>query len=82
MIIRKISIGPDLKSAMNYSVGQAFNIIEGDSKEEVIICLIILNKQNKEYIDIYVKKTKTDEVYVWKSIKKSTPHTFEYDLNF
>ncbi len=82
MIIRKISIGVDLKSAMHYSVGQTFTIVDGDSREEVSICLIIPNKKNKEYIDIYAKKTKTNETYVWKSVTKSTPHTFEYDLNF
>lgn len=81
MIIRKVSIGPDLKSAMHYSVGQSFNIIESDVREEVVVSLILVNNAS-DYIDIYAKKKKTNEVYVWKSVSKNTPHTFEHDLNF
>jgi hypothetical protein len=82
MIIRKISIGPDLKSAMHYSVGQTFTITNGESREEVYISLILENQKNKEYIDIYATLKRTNETYVWKSVTKTTPQTFEHDLNF
>tara|TARA_R110000796_G_scaffold13008_1_gene42575 strand:+ start:512 stop:730 length:219 start_codon:yes stop_codon:yes gene_type:complete len=71
MVIRKISIGTDYKSSMNYIVGQnalnnthtIFDIIEGD-----------------ESIAIWIANQK-QEVVRWKKISKTTPHTIEYNIN-
>lgn len=81
MIIRKISIGPDLKSGMHFSVGHSINITIQDAVEQVVIHSILENRKTNK-VDVYIKKVSSGEVFVWKSVSKNTPHTFEYDLNF
>ena len=73
MDIRKVSIGPDLKSAMHYIVGQS---VLNDTntihliKEELggSIAIYIINKKN--------------EIVLWKRFRHTMPISIEYNIDF
>lgn len=71
MIIRKISIGPDYKSAMHYIVGQ--KVIGHEYTIHKIF-------KNPEGVIIQVKRD--GEIVTWKSFNSNVPMIFEYDLDF
>lgn len=70
MVVRKVSIGLDFKSSMNYILGQT--VLGGSN---VIYDMIEVNDTTT---DIWIKNHK-DEIVKWKRI--STPHTIEYNIN-
>ena len=72
MVIRKISVGPNYKSAMHYIVGQSA------MNESQVIHLII--EDDIENVHIWVINSKK-EVVKWKKIKNGTPSTIEYNIN-
>jgi hypothetical protein len=72
MIIRKIAVGPDYKSAMHYVVGQE---VFGNCK-----IVEILHNSGEQRFDIWVQKGK--EIYLWKSFSNSVPTSIEYNINF
>lgn len=66
-MIRRISIGPDYKNAMHYSIGQQFggNIIEA------------IVKVNPNHYEVYFKNS-YDEVTKWKDVV-NMPVVIEHD---
>ena len=70
MVIRKIAIGTDYKSSMNYIHGQS--VMGGKQTIHLI-------KENVSGFEIWVENHKK-EVTKWKEISKSTPHTIEYNI--
>lgn len=66
--IRKITVGPDLKNAMHYIVGQ-------ETYGGKIIDII----QENDTFNVYIKKG--DEVKPWFSIKNQNIK-IEYDLDY
>lgn len=73
MIIRKISVGSDYKSAMHYLVGQ--EVLGG----HYTIHLIDHNDDTGTYV-IYVQKE--DEVFLWKEFNANIPVSVEYNINY
>ena len=72
VMIRKVSIGPDYKTAMHYLVGQ--KVIDG----EYIIHAIMM-----EGFDIRIWiENKRKEVVAWKSFNSNMPMTIEYNIEF
>lgn len=71
--IRKISIGPDYKSAFHYSVGQ--DIINGSHKIKNI----------KSEVDgsytIFVEND-VSEIFAWKNVSSTVPVVVEYNIDF
>lgn len=73
-LIRKISIGSDLKSgAMAFSVGQYMNLKGSQYKIHNI-------KENEKSYDVYIEKE--DEVLPWKTFNKNMAIAIEYDLDY
>ena len=73
MIIRKISVGSDYKSAMHYLIGQ--EVLGGSHT----IHLIDYNDDTGTYV-IYVQKE--DEVFLWKEFNANIPVSVEYNINY
>ena len=73
MIIRKISVGSDYKSAMHYLVGQ--EVLGGNHT----IHLIDYNDDTGTYV-IYIQKE--DEVFLWKEFNANIPVSVEYNINY
>jgi hypothetical protein len=73
MIIRKISVGSDYKSAMHYIVGQ--EVLNGN----YTIHLIDYKLDSGSYV-IYVESN--DEVVLWKEFNANIPVSVEYNINF
>jgi len=71
MDIRKISIGPDYKSSMNYVVGQ--KVLGGRYTIHLI-------QEKAGQLKIYLEKDK--EVMLWKSFSVAMPSCIEYNINF
>lgn len=72
-LIRKISIGPDVLKAMNFSVGQP--ILRDKHKVTDIL------KLEDGSIEIWLSNL-DNEVYLWKSINQFVPVTIEYNIDF
>lgn len=72
MIVRRVSVGPNFKDAMNYLVGQ--EVMKGAGVIESI--------RRLESLDVEVWVRKGNEIYLWKTISSAMPITVEYDLNF
>lgn len=72
MIIRKISVGPDFKNSMNYSVGQ--RVISDDFSVSEIL-------KDDTGITIWVQN-KNSEKMAWKHINMNMPVVIENDLAF
>jgi hypothetical protein len=76
MDIRKISIGPDYKSgAMHYIVGQ--EVLGGN----YVIHLIRFDS-NLESIKVWIEKSKSGEIVLWKEFTATMPVSIEYNINF
>ena len=73
MIIRKISVGSDYKSAMHYLIGQ--EVLGGSHT----IHLIDYHDDTRTYV-IYVQKE--DEVFLWKEFNANIPVSVEYNINY
>tara|TARA_R100000655_G_scaffold6142_2_gene18051 strand:+ start:2561 stop:2776 length:216 start_codon:yes stop_codon:yes gene_type:complete len=71
MDIRKISIGPDYKSSMNYVVGQ--KVLGGNY-------VIHLIQEKDGALKIWIEKD--NEVTLWKSFNVAMPSCIEYNINF
>lgn len=73
LLIRKISIGPDLLNAMHFSVGQ--KVMNGMYTVDNILV------SNDESIQVWLQN-KEQEVFLWKKINKYTPTTIEYNIDY
>lgn len=73
MLIRKISIGPDLLKAMNYSIGQP--MLRGAYK----VSTILANEDG--HIQIWLENEEK-EVMLWKTVNRHTPFTLEYNMEY
>jgi len=71
-LIRKISIGPDYKSAMHYSIGQ--EVYGGH-----IISHILLEDKDSSY-NIFI--TKNEEILPWKKFNSNMAISIEYELKY
>lgn len=71
--IRKISIGPDYKSAFHYSVGQ--DIINGSHKIKNI-----KSEEDGSYT-IFVENDE-NEMFAWKNVSSTVPVVIEYNIDF
>lgn len=67
-MIRKISIGPDYKEAMHYTVGQSFNRVT----------ISTIRQSAAGSYEIYVQND-NDEVILWKEVV-GMPVVVEYDV--
>lgn len=72
--IRKISVGPDYKSAMHYMVGQK---ILNDTNE----IYHIRYDDKKSSIKIFIINKKS-EVVLWKEFTQSIPISIEFNIDF
>lgn len=72
-LIRKISIGPDLLKAMNYSVGQPMLGAKHTIAE--------ISKTDSGSIDIWLQNSE-EEVFIWKTISPLVPVTIEYNIEY
>jgi len=70
--IRKISIGPDYKTAMHYIVGQR---VLNDTHE------ISLVNYEDGFFKIWIIND-SEEVILWKSFNSSMPTSIEHNINF
>ena len=73
LLIRKISIGPDLLKAMNFSIGQP--MLRGKHTVREIIQL------DSGKIEIWLSNSE-DEVYLWKTIGCNMPVAIEYNIEY
>lgn len=72
MLIRKISIGPDYKNAMHYSVDQT---VLGDHD------IVNIRAEDEDHV-IYVQKQGSDEIFAWKSYNSTVPKSIEFNIDF
>jgi hypothetical protein len=72
MIVRRVQVGPDMKNAMNYLVGQ--DVMRGAGVIKTI-------RVNDNY-DVEVWVLKEGEIFLWKTIMHTMPFTLEYELDF
>lgn len=72
MDIRKVSIGPDLKSAIHYIVGQS--VLNDTNKIHHI-------KHDGVEVLIYISNAK-GEVVLWKRFGSTMPISIEYNIDF
>jgi hypothetical protein len=71
-VIRKVSIGNDYKSSMNYIVGQ--------SVLKMYVIHLIKKNQDGE-VEIFIEH-ENGEIYLWKSVNVTMPFSIEYNINF
>ena len=71
MDIRKISVGPDYKSSMNYVVGQ--NVLGGSYTIHLI-------QEKAGKLKIWIERE--DVIILWKSFSVAMPSCIEYNINF
>ncbi len=71
--IRKISIGPDYKSAMHYSVDQY--VISGSHKINNI------KSETDGSYTIFVENS-ANELFAWKNISSTYPVVVEFNIDF
>lgn len=71
--IRKISIGPDYKSAFHYTVSQ--DVINGTHKIHHI------KSESDGSYTIYVENDE-NEIFAWKKVSSTVPVTLEYNIDF
>jgi len=72
MIIRKLSVGVDYKSSMNYITGQS--VLNGN----YVIHLIKITDAGS--YQIFIEQNK--EVVLWKEISSTVPVSVEYNIEF
>jgi len=71
MRIRKISVGPDYKSSMNYLVGQ--EVVGGNKINEIRF------DTKNGHIEIWVINA-SKETFLWKSFTSTMPVSVEYNI--
>jgi len=71
-IIRKVSIGNDYKSSMNYVVGQS--VLK-------LYVIHLIKKNNNGEVEIFIEH-ENGEIYLWKSVNVTMPFSIEYNINF
>ena len=71
-LIRKISVGPDYKEAMHFSIGQP-----AIRKTHTIMSI---NKVDNNSYDIWITND-SEETYIWKSIE-GLPVVIEYNIEY
>ncbi len=69
--IRKISVGPDYKSSMNYVVGQ--KVLGGN------YCIHLIQEKAGK-LKIWIERE--EEVVLWKCFSVAMPSCIEYNINF
>ena len=74
-LIRKISIGPNYKDCMVYSVGQT--IMKGTHE----ISAINRSPEDPSVVQIWIKNLEEEESYLWKSIS-NMPMAIEHNISF
>jgi len=73
MHIRKIAIGPDYKSSMNYVIGQ--KVLGGSYS------IHLIQQDDKDgSIKIWIEQG--DEILLWKQFNVAMPSSIEYNINF
>ncbi len=72
MLIRKISIGPDYKNAMNYTHGQ--EVLDKSYR------IHLITQKDDGAVSIFIEKN--TEIVLWKSIGSTTPFVLEYNIEF
>jgi len=72
--IRRITIGPDFKNAMTYTVGQSVmdnsHTIKRITRDELM------------EVRVLVEKNGTSEVFAWKTFNRNMPISIEHNINF
>jgi hypothetical protein len=77
-LIRKISVGPNPKDCMAYSIGQT--VIDGNYKiTDIVLNDRVMHETSVHRYDIWVEKN--NERFLWKSVVNSTC-IIENDLKF
>jgi len=71
-VIRKVSIGNDYKSSMNYVVGQS--VLK-------LYVIHLIKKNNNGEVEIFIEH-ENGEIYLWKSVNVTMPFSIEYNINF
>ena len=71
--IRKISVGPDYKSSMNYLVGQ--QVLNG-----CYTIHLIQFDPDSQSIKIWIEKE--NEIKLWKEFSNTVPIVIEYNIDF
>lgn len=72
MLIRKISIGPDYKNAMNYTHGQ--EVLDKSYR------IYLITQKDDGSVSIFIEKN--TEIVLWKSIASTVPFVLEYNIEF
>jgi hypothetical protein len=72
MIIRKISVGPDYKNSMHYTIGQR---VLGDNYS-----IHLISRDDNGIVSIYIESK--EEVFLWKVINGNMPYILESDIDF
>lgn len=70
--IRKVSIGSDYKSSMNYVVGQ--RVLR-------TYTVHVIRREADGEIKVYVEND-NDEIFLWKSFNVSMPSSIEYNVSY
>jgi len=70
--IRKVSIGSDYKSSMNYVVGQPVLST---------YTIHVIKKESDGSISVYVENNKK-EIVLWKNFNVTMPVVLEYNINY
>lgn len=70
--IRKVSIGSNYKSSMNYIVGQ--NVLR-------TYTIHVITQEKDGGVKVYVENEKK-EVFLWKSFNITMPFSLEYNVNY
>ena len=70
--IRKVSIGSDYKSSMNYVVGQP--VLR-------TYTIHLIKKIVDGSVEIFIEH-ENGEIFLWKSINITMPFSIEYNINF
>lgn len=70
--IRKVSIGSDYKSSMNYVVGQPVLST---------YTIHVIKKESEGSISVYVENNKK-EIVLWKNFNVTMPVVLEYNINY
>jgi len=80
MDIRKISVGPDYKTAMHYIVGQEVVAAKCDNGEARHTIHLIKYDESRCSIKIWIQHM--DEIFLWKEFTSSVPISIEYNISF
>jgi hypothetical protein len=73
MVIRKISVGPDYKNSMHYTVGQR---VLNDNYS-----IHLIKSDDLGNVSIFIESN-SNEVVLWKMINCNTPYQLEANIEF